>query len=173
MIKGYILIVIVSILLLCGCSEESIKKDTIAQENLDNTAVDSATETNKKESYKLPFKIKTIESKTIDLNDSAFDPPLKGVRYEVSLFSNEKISPESYSSYELEIVANSTLKESLGPIQSLISLTKTLSDGYLYSIAFETIYRNYSQEELENLKNDRDFRVFLNYEKVRYPVEFQ
>ncbi|WP_028609697.1 hypothetical protein [Paenibacillus harenae] len=173
MIKGYILIVIMSILLLCGCSEESIKENTIARENLDNTAVDSAIKTNKKESYKLPFKIKTIESKIIDLNDPAIDPPLKGVRYEVSLFSNEKISPENYSSYELEIAANSTLKESLGPIQSLINLTKTLSDGYLYSIAFETIYRNYSQEELENLKNDRDFRVFLNYEEVRYPVEFQ
>lgn len=162
MIKGYILIVIMSILLLYGCSEESIKDDTFTRDSLEN-----------KESYKLPFKIKTIESKIIDLNDPAFDPPLKGVRYEVVLFSNEEITPESYSSYELEIVANSTLKESLGPIQSLINLTKTLSDGYLYSIAFETVYRNYSQEELENLKNDRDFRVFLNYEEVRYPVEFQ
>lgn len=171
--KGFILIVVISILLLCGCSEESIHEDTIARKKSENTAINSAVEKNNKENDKLPFKIKTIESRIIELNDSAFDPPLKGVRFEVVLFSNEKIAAESYSAYELEIVANSILKESLGPIQSLINLSKTLSVGYLYSVAFETIYRNYSEEELENLKNDRDFRIFLNYEEVRYPVELQ
>lgn len=50
----------------------------------------------------------------------------------------------------------------LGPIQPLY-LTDT-GDGYLYTLSFETIYRDYSKEEL-------NFQIYLNYKGVN-EIEF-
>jgi hypothetical protein len=64
-------------------------------------------------------------------------------------YSRKKNDTAGFSSYTFEIVAKSTSLKPLGPIQSL-SLANTLSDGYLYNLSFETEYRDYTQEELEN-----------------------
>lgn len=157
------LLAVMSIFLLFGCSKGNGK---------DAMDIDSSVKTSTEEKQKLDFQIETIESKIIDLNDSASSEPIKGVRYEILLFSNENISPEGYSSYEFEIEPNSHLKESLGPIEN-ISLAKTLNDGYLYSVSFETIYREYTSEELEILKKERDFHIFVTYKGARQPVEFK
>ncbi|KQL34386.1 hypothetical protein [Psychrobacillus sp. FJAT-21963] len=116
------------------------------------------------EDYKVPFKISQIKSVIVKLNDSASEIPLKGVRYEVSLMSEKEISIDDRTSYNFEIVTDSSLKESLGPIQPL-HLTDT-RDGYLYTLSFETIYRDYSIEELEKLNKERNFKIYLNYKGV-------
>jgi hypothetical protein len=171
--KAYRLLAIMGIVLLFGCTEESIKENTIERDNIEITDMNIAVGKEIKEGFEVPFKIDVIESKILEFNDAAFDKPLKGVRYEISLFSKEEIPYETYSSYEFEIDPKSTLKESLGPIQGL-SLADTLNEGYVYSLPFETVYhQDYTQEELENLNIDRDFQVFLNFEGERYPVEFQ
>lgn len=171
--KAYRLFAVIGIILLVGCSEETLKENTIEKDKIEKTDINILVEKDIKESFIVPFKIEAIESKILEFNDSAFDKPPKGVRYEISLFSKEKIPYDMYSSYEFEIAAKTILKESLGPIQRL-SLANTLDDGYLYSLPFETIYNmEYTEEELENLKDDRNFQVFVTYEGGSYPVEFQ
>ncbi|MGE8081345.1 hypothetical protein [Peribacillus loiseleuriae] len=161
--KMFILLALMAIILL-GCSEER------SRDNSETTDIDSRLYKN--ENDKIPFKIEEIESKIVSLDDAASDTPITGVTYQLLLFSNEKIPPESYSSYEFSIVTNSTLKESLGPFHPL-NLANTINNGYLYRIQFESIYRdNYTQEELENLKNYRDFQIFVNHRGERYPVEY-
>lgn len=170
--KVYLLLGIIGITLLFGCSEETMKEDKIERDKIEKTDINIAGEKEDKENFKVPFKIEAIDSKILDLNDAASDTPLIGVRYEISLFSKEKMTHEVFSSYTFEIVAKSTSLKSLGPIQSL-SLANTLSDGYLYNLSFETEYRDYTQEELESLLNDRDFQVIVVYEGGSYPVEYQ
>ena len=64
------------------------------------------------ESQKSLFQIETIDSMINNLHDVASDVPIKGVRFEILLFSKDNIPPEKYSSYEFEIASNSNLKES-------------------------------------------------------------
>lgn len=116
------------------------------------------------EDYKVPFQISQIKSVIVNLNDSASEIPLKGVRYEVSLVSEKEISIDDRTSFIFEIITDSSLKESLGPIQPL-QLIDT-RDGYLYTLSFETIYRDYSIEELEELYKERNFQIYLNYKGV-------
>lgn len=170
--KVYLLLGIIGITLLFGCSEETMKEDKIERDKIEKTDINIAGEKEDKENFKVPFKIEAIDSKILDLNDAASDTPLIGVRYEISLFSKEKMAQQGFSSYAFEIVAKSTSLKPLGPIQSL-SLANTLSDGYLYNLSFETEYRDYTQEELESLLNDRDFQVIVVYEGGSYPVEYQ
>ena len=173
MIKGYALLALMSVFLLCGCSEETIKKNSNIPQNTDTQNESNIVEvSDNKENYGIPFKINKIDSLILDLNDLASEKPLKGVRYEILLFSKEKIPAESFMSYEFQIDANEPLKEFLGPIQTL-TMSKTSSDGYIYTLAFETIYGEHSQVELEALKKERDFNIFVIYEEVRYPVEYQ
>ena len=175
MVKGYGLLTLVSIFLLCGCSGETVVNDknnsqinhTINESNL--VAI-----SDNKEEQPIPFKIDEIDSKILDLNDpaSAKPKPLKGVRYEITLFSKERIPAENFTSYEFEIEANAPLEEFLGPIETL-TMSNTLDDGYLYTVAFETVYREHTQEELEALNNERDFNIFVTFQDERYLVEYQ
>ncbi|MFB5089405.1 hypothetical protein PGC35_19810 [Psychrobacillus sp. PGGUH221] len=116
MIKGYGLLAFMSVFLLCGCSEENIKNDSNTGTN-DSNLVSAS---DNKENYQIPFKINAIDSKILDLNDTASTKPLKSVRFEILLFSKEKIPAESYLSYLFEIEPNSPLKESLVPVEPLI-----------------------------------------------------
>ncbi|MFT8320950.1 MAG: hypothetical protein ABF649_08600 [Bacillus sp. (in: firmicutes)] len=143
------------LLLLFGCSKERVS------ENI---------HTKTPESYTVPFKMEEINSSVLKLDDTA-NTSLKGIRYEILLRSNEKIPTEASSSYEFEIIPHSYLKKSLGPIQSL-RLMKETSSGYLYSLSLESIYQNYSEKELENLRNDRDFEFFVKHDGIRYPLTF-
>jgi hypothetical protein len=59
------------------CSEESMKEDTIEQDKIEKTDINIAVEKDIKESFIVPFKIETIDSKILELNDAAFDRPLK------------------------------------------------------------------------------------------------
>jgi len=52
-------------------------------------------------------------------------------------------------------------------------MSKTLNDGYIYTLSFSTVYREHTQDELEALNKERDFNIFVNYRGVRYPVEYQ
>lgn len=176
MIKGYGLVALVSIFLLFGCSEdeETITRDSsIPQNNQTQNESNLMGLSDNKENYQLPFNINKVDSKIVELNDSAFEEPLKGVRYDILLFSKEKFSAEQLLGYQFEIDANSPLKEELlGPIE-ILTMSKTLSDGYIYTLSFSTVYREHTQDELEALNKERDFNIFVNCRGVRYPVEYQ
>jgi len=85
------------------------------------------------------------------------------------MLAEKEISNDEKTSFNFEIVTNSSLKESIGPIQPL-DLTDT-GNGYLYTLSFETIYRDYSKEELEKFNNERNFQIYLNYKGVN-EIEF-
>lgn len=170
--KPYGLFVLINTLFLFACSEESINKNSsVLQENMiqkesnEETAVSDS-----KVNYQIPFELNKIESKILDLNDTASNNALKGVMYEVLLFSKEKIPEKEYLSYKFEIDANPPLKESLGPIDTL-ALAETLRDGYLYTISFGTIYREYTLDELDALNQEHDFNILVNYKGVKYQIE--
>ncbi len=44
--------------------------------------------------------------------------------------------------------------------------------GHLYTLSFETIYRDYSKEELEKINKERNFQIFLHYKGVNNEIEF-
>lgn len=173
MIKGYGLLALMSIFLICGCSEETIKKDSnIPQNNLtQNDSNNIAGVSDIKESYQIPFKINEVDSTIVELNDFPFEESPKGVRYDILLFSKDKFTAEELLDYQFEIEANSPLKEFLGAIDNL-RMSQTLSEGYLYTLSFATIYREHTQEELEAFNKVRDFKIYVKYEGVRYPVEY-
>ena len=146
------LFTILGLLFLSGCTNQQVVNDT-------------------KQSVKTEEEEESDQSDVFaNLNDSASDTPLRGVRYEVSLLSEKELTNEERISLNFEVATDSSLlKESLGPIQPLI-LTDT-PDGFLYTLVFETIYRDYSKEELEKLNKERNFQIFLNYEGVIKQVE--
>ncbi|MBO0589252.1 hypothetical protein [Sporosarcina sp. E16_8] len=171
--KAYGLLALMSTLLLFACSQDTINTNSgVLQEKVEQKVTSKVTDTENKVNYQIPFKINKIESEILNLNDSASEVVLKGVRYELFLFSKEKIPEEKYLSYEFEIDANSPLKESLGPIDTL-TLAETLSDGYLYTLSFGTIYREHTQAELDAFNQEHDFNILVNYEGVKYQIEKQ
>jgi len=156
------------LLFLSGCTNYQAVNDTKKSEETDEEMESVHLEN---EIYTVPFKIIEINSVFVKLNDSAFDTPLSGVRYEISLWSEKEISNEERISFNFDVATDSSLlKESLGPIQPL-ALTDT-RDGYLYTLVFETMYRNYSEEELETLNKERNFHIFLDYDGLIEKVEF-
>jgi len=50
-------------------------------------------------------------------------------------------------------------------------ILKDTTDGFLYFLVFETMYRDYPKEELEMLNKERNFKIFLNNEGVIKKVE--
>lgn len=156
------------LVLLVSCSDENVNIDSFK-------SIGQNTKINKihKKNEHSPFSIESINSQILPLNDPASEEPLRGVNYEVLLFSKEEISPEKILSLKFDIVAHSILKESLlGPIPDApINLAQTLSEGYLYRLQFATNFRNYTQRELEDLNNDRNFQLFVEYDGKKYPIE--
>ena len=166
----YISFTILGLLFLLGCTNQQVVNEPKQLVKTEDEAISDPSYINEKEIDTVPFKISKIESLLVNLNDSASVTPLSGVRYEVSLLSKKELSNEERISLNFEVVTDSSiLKESLGPIQPLV-LTDT-RDGYLYTLVFETIYRDYSKEELENLNKELNFRVFLNYKGKNKKVE--
>lgn len=162
------LLTVLGLTILTGCTVNQVENEAKQVKNEDIKVSDSLfVATN--EDYKVPFKISEINSVLVNLNDSASDAPLSGVRYEVSLLTEKEISNEERTSFNFEIVTDSSLMESLGPIQPLY-LSDT-GNGYLYTLSFETIYRDYSKEELEKLNKERNFQIYLNYKGVN-EIEF-
>ena len=163
------LLTVLGLSILTGCTDNHVENE--AKQLVKNEDIKGSdplfVATN--EDYKVPFKISEIKSVLVNLNDSVSEAPLRGVRYEVSLLSEKEISNDERTSFNFEIVTDSSLKKSLGPIQPLY-LTDTDS-GYLYTLSFETIYREYSKEELENLNKERNFQIYLNYKGVN-EIEF-
>ncbi len=155
--KAWVLVMVL-LLLLTGCNDEEIK-------------VSDPLYISKNNDYTVPFKISEIKSVFVNLNDIALEKPLRGVRYEVSLLSEKEISNEDRTSFNFEILTDSSiLKKSTGPIQP-VHLTDT-RNGYLYSLSFETIYGDYSKEELEELIKERNFQILLVYKGVNNVLEF-
>lgn len=126
----------------------------------------------KSSNVEAPFIIKSIDSFIIPLNDTASKTQLNGVQYQVSLFSSKKIQPENYSSYKFEIISSSVLNENLGPLKDL-SLTNTYDEGYLYNLIFESVYRDYSEEDLESLLNEKDFKIVVEHNGKKYTFDFE
>ena len=153
MMKGFYigLLTVLGLSLLTGCADSQVENEVKQVTKTEGEKVSDPLYVSTNEDYKVPFKIKDIKSVYVNLNDSASGPDLSGVRYEVSLLSETEIPNEDRTSFNFEIVTDSLLKESLGPIHS-IHLTGA-GDGYLYTLSFETIYRDYSEEELEGLDN--------------------
>lgn len=166
----YISFTILGLLFLLGCTNLQVVKEPKQLVKTEDEAVSDPSYINENEIDNVPFKISKIESLLVNLNDSASVTPLSGVRYEVSLLSEKELSNEERMSLNFEVVTDSSiLKESLGPIQPLV-LTDT-RDGYLYTLVFETIYRDYSKEELEKLNKEINFRISLNYKGKNKKVE--
>ena len=163
------LLTVLGLSILTGCTDNQVENEAEQLVKTDEIKVSNPILIGTNEEYKVPFKISEIKSVFVNLNDSATDTHLRGVRYEVSLLSKKEISNEDRASFNFEIVTDSSLKESLGPIQPLY-LTDT-GDGYLYTLSFETIYRDYSKEELEEFNIERNFQIYLNYKGVN-EIEF-
>ncbi|HSO56638.1 MAG TPA: hypothetical protein VLQ66_00245 [Paenisporosarcina sp.] len=166
----YISFTILGLLFLLGCTNQQVFNEPKQLVKTEDEAISDPLYINENEIYTVPFKISKIESLFVNLNDSASDTPLSGVRYEVSLLSEKELSNEERMSLNFEVVTDSSLlKESLGPIQPLV-LTDT-RDGYLYTLAFETMYRDYSKDELEKLNKELNFQISLYYEGENKIVE--
>jgi len=173
------LFTILGLLFLSGCTNQEVVKDTKQLVKIEGKVERDPSNVGKKETYKVPFKISEVNSDFANLNDSASDTPLRGVRYEVSLISEKELTNEERISFNFEVVTDSSLlKESLGPIQhwglreSLGPVQTDRLDGYSYILVFETMYRDYSMEELEKLNNERNFQINLKYEGVIKNIEF-
>ena len=86
------LLALMSTFLLFACSQETINTNSgVLQEKVEQKVTSKATDSENKVNYQIPFKLNKIESKILNLNDSASEVVLKGVRYEIFLFSKEKI----------------------------------------------------------------------------------
>lgn len=168
--KGFYvgLLTVLGLSLFTGCTDNQFENEIKQEVNTEEIEVSDPLYVSD-EDYKVPFKIKEIKSVYVNLNDSASGPNLSGVRYEVSLLSETEISNEDRKSFNFEIVTDTSLKESLGPVPSL-HLTDA-GDGYVYTLSFETIYRDYSEEELEGLYKERNFQIYLIYKGVNR-IEF-
>ena len=164
------LFTVLGLLFLSGCTNQQVVNDNKQSVKTEEEVESNHVNVKENEIYTVPFKISEINSVFVNLNDSASDTHLSGVRYEVSLLSKKELTNEDRISFNFEVATDSSLlKESLGPIQPLI-LTDT-RDGYLYTLVFETMYRDYSKEELEKLNKERNFQIFLDYEGVIKEVE--
>lgn len=166
------LFTVIGLLFLSGCTNQQIVNDSKQSAGKIEVEVENDhVMVSENEAIIAPFKISEIKSNLAFLNDSAFENPLRGVRYEVSLFSEKELTNEERMSFNFEVITDSSLlNDSMGPIQPL-GLTDT-RDGYLYTLVFETMYRDYSEEELEKLNKERNFQIFLKYEDVIKKVEF-
>ena len=164
------LFTVLGLLFLSGCTNQQVVNDTKQSVKTEEEVESDHVNVKENEIYTVPFKISGINSTFVNLSDSASDTPLSGVRYEVSLLSKKELTNEDRISLNFEVATDtSLLKESLGPTQPLI-LTDT-RDGYLYTLVFETMYRDYSKEELEKLNKERNFQIFLDYEGAIKKVE--
>ena len=156
---------VLGLLLLIGCTDIHVENEANQLVKTKEIKISEPLDMSSNEDFSVPLKISEIKSVSINLNDSVSETPLRGVRYEVSMLSEKEITNEDIATFNFVIVTNSSLKESIGPIQPLY-LTDT-SDGYLYTLAFETIYRDYSKNELEELNKERNFQIFLNYKGLK------
>lgn len=161
---------VLGLLFFSGCANQQVINDTKQSVKIEEVVEIDSSSVGEKETYTVPFKISEVNSDFANLNDSASNTSFKGVRYEVSLFSEKQLTDEERTSFNFEVVTDSSLlKESLGPIQPLI-LTDTRG-GYVYTLVFETMYKDYSKEELEKLNKERNFQIHLDYEGVIKKVE--
>ncbi|WP_432355725.1 hypothetical protein [Sporosarcina sp. A2] len=163
------LFTLLGLVFLSGCTNQIAVKDT--KQSIKTEEVENNHEiVSENDTYIDPFKISETNSDFANLNDDASGTALRGVRYEVSLFSEKELTNEERISFNFEVVTESSLlKESLGPIQPL-DLTDT-RDGYVYTLVFKKMYRDYSKEELEKLNKERNFQILLKYEGVVKKVE--
>ena len=158
------------LLFLTGCTDQPKAQETKQAVKVDAVELEPSY-VSEKEDYTMPFKIREIKSFFVELNDDAFEKPLKGVRYEVLLVGDKELTFEEKMADNFEVVTDASLLEAAnGPIQHL-SLTDT-RDGFLYTLVFETIYQDYTEEELETLYNERNFHIFFTYDGVRKVVDF-
>jgi hypothetical protein len=121
---------------------------------------------------KSPFVIKSIESE-IAAFESTSSEKLKGVIYTIFLYSNEDFSGH-LRSMKFEMEGDTSIQEAMVSNVTPIMLDSELSNGYIYRLQFESIYReNYSDEELQTLKNDRNFHIFIqrNNKRLNIPLE--
>ena len=124
------LFTVLGLLFLSGSTNQQVVNDTKQSVKTEEDVESDHVNVKENEIYTVPFKISEINSVFVNLNDSASDKPLSGVRYEVSLLSKKELTNEDRISFNFEVATDSSLlKESLGPIQPLI-LTDT-RDGYL------------------------------------------
>ena len=107
----------------------------------------------------------------LNLNDNASEIPLRGVRYEVSLISEKEISHEDLAYFNFEVLTDSNnLQESIEGIQPLY-LNETTNE-FVYMLAFESIYREYSEHKLEVLMKERNFVIQFDDKGVKEILKF-
>ncbi|UDK97113.1 hypothetical protein EYB33_12750 [Lysinibacillus sphaericus] len=154
-------IMLLSIFLLIGCSENNLNKEN--EKNgvgkiEDNMSINE-----------MDFQLKEIKSYILDLNDSTTNESYKGVRFEIFLFTDKKIPFESYQDFKLEVKDISDSKILLGPVGKL-NVSNT-NEGYIYSFFVETAYGKYKDNELENIMKNRDFQMFLVYKGEKISLD--
>lgn len=163
-------IIIIGSFLTLGFSQP-INQNSYQQENkLVHTATKGK---NHKKIEKSHLFLKSIDSRILSFNDPAIDKPLKGVNYQILLYSTERISPKDLSSFEFEVKGDSKFNEALVSSVTPLTINNTLPKGYIYSLQFETNYRDYTQEELEKLNNERDFQIFVKTNGKKYLVDLE
>ena len=164
------LFTLLCLLFLLGCSVQVVGNDSLQSVKTGGEVKNDFVYVSEKENSTIHFKISEITSDIVNLNDGASETPLSGVRYEIVLLSEKELTNEERISYGFEVVTESTLlKEVLGPIHPLC--LKDTHDGYRYTLAFETMYKEYPEEELEKLKKERNFQILLKYDGEVLKIE--
>lgn len=162
-----ILIIIVIVLATSGCTKKEITTDptTIPEDKEQNTVEERVVISEVLDEHS--FEIRSIESLITSINDKALEDPLNGVAYHVMLISDEKIPIDKISSFEFEVVSKLPHDAVISPEPQGITFLSNTTDGYIYSLRFDTIYRDYSKQELADLNAYRDFHVYVKYEGGR------
>lgn len=164
------IIPMLGLLFLTGCTDQPVAPDTKQAVKVEAVELEPS-HLSEKEDYIVPFKITEMKSDYMELNGAGFEKPLKGVRYEVLMEGDKELTHDERRADNFEVVTDAPLLEAANVSIQHLSFTDT-RDGFLYTLIFETMYQDYTEEELEILYNERDFLIYYTYEGVRKVVEF-
>ncbi|MEK4487117.1 hypothetical protein MHH81_16340 [Psychrobacillus sp. FSL H8-0484] len=119
------------------------------------------------------FELQMAGLKSIVLESDVSDETLKGIRIDVFLKSTKLIPIDVWNSFEFRAHANPSLffKDEVGLANSVSYNSPKYEDGYYYTVAFESLYANYSEEELQKLLNAiEDIEFALEYKGTIYDL---
>jgi hypothetical protein len=120
-----------------------------------------------------PFVIKSIESQIATLKTLPSEEPLKGVIYTIFLYSNKDYTGQLLS-MKFKLEGDTPIQEAMVRNVTPIMVDSELSNGYIYRLQFETIYRDsYTDEELQTLKNDRNFDISIQKDGKKFYIPLE
>ncbi|WP_433745275.1 hypothetical protein [Falsibacillus pallidus] len=120
------------------------------------------------------FTIKSVDAHVLSFTDPAANEVMKGVEYNLLVITDQP--PERLRTLKFQLKGDSLMKKAVvspEPI-SCVTLEKTSPKGNLYSVVFATSYSShYTADELERLKKDRDFQLYVYSRGVKVLVPFE